>query len=686
MTPQNLFQNNRITGRVLGFFMAAIIAAVFAIQFHQTPAVIRLAFNPFALLTLTSIIANIFVLILVSRIRGQVEGMRWFVLFVCSAMIYGIAEFFQRLSVTPQGGVFWTTISSIGISLIPLSIYFFVAEYIGQRKSQAMLFSLLLISAGVFNFLSASGSVLYLANPKITPYFPWGYNNAPGAGYGFYILWIAVLCGVSLYRLYKYRQAAVQEIIRKQSLLFIIAIGVPIVIGVINDGILPAVGFQVLPLAVVAQTSASILIAYSLRRYRLFEIDPEKLSSNILLTMNEAVIVTRRDYTIEQINPKAEQLLQVNPGEAHGVSFSSYFDQRAWSNVLGTVQHHSAAAPQLGNLILSGNRGRTTPVRVVGTIMRETDELAVYIFVVSDITELAESYQQLEAKNHSLRQSRTQLAASLDESRDLQKLLAREKASVEKTVEIRTRELVAAQNELKSAERLKSEFIALSSHNLRTPLTVFRGGLELIKSTRLTAKQSEVIDMISGSTQRLEQFVDDMLVISQLEAGEQLSQSPASIQSILEPLLSDAMSLAKNKSLKFSLELDTADSVVNCSPLRLRGAFRNLLDNAFKFTSNGQVKLSAIVKTGHVVVTVVDTGIGIKAAELPKIFRKFHRGSDFMQYDYDGEGIGLYLTKLIIDDHHGSIKVTSKPGQGTSVAVSLPLGSKTSGKKSTTSL
>jgi PAS domain S-box-containing protein len=668
--------SSRTYGRSIGLFILGVIVVMLFVQWHEAPYLFKLHYNPFALLTLVAIIIDLVILVRISKIQGRVEGLRWFVLFGCSAMTYGVSEFMQRLSVTPQGAVFWTSVSSIGITLIPLSIYFFVAEYVGQRQRQPLLFSLFIISAGVFNFFSANGNLLYITDPRRSIHYPWGYNNPIGSGYSIYVLWIAVLSAIALYRLYRFRQHATQQIIRRQSLIFMFAIGVPIVVGVINDGILPALGHLTLPLAVVAQTTASILIAYGLHRYRLFEIDTEQLASNILLTMNEAVIVTRRDYTIEQINPRAEQLLQVNPGEAYGVSFSSYFEQDAWGNVISTVQQHAANAPQLGNMVVRGSRGRETPVRVVGTVLRETNDLTVYIFVVSDITELTASFHELETKNRRLRQSQTELAASLDESRDLQKQLAREKASVEKTVEIRTRELVAAQSELKAAERLKSEFIALSSHNLRTPLTVFRGGLELIKTTRLTRQQTEVVDMIASSTQRLEQFVDDMLVISQLEAGEQLRQEPASIESIVEPLLAEAMSLAKNKSLSFAIELATGDTMVECSPLRLRGAFRNILDNAFKFTASGQVKISAVVKAKRVVVTVTDTGIGIKAAELPKIFRKFHRGSDFMQYDYDGEGIGLYLTKLIIDDHHGSIKVTSKPGHGTTVTVSLPLATK----------
>ena len=375
----------RQKSRWIAGFILAVIVAIGIVQWRATPYLLQFRFNGFALLTLLSIIANIVVLIKVSRIRGRVEGMRWFVLFACSAMIYGISEFFLRLSSMPEAAIYWTTISSIGITLIPLSIYFFVAEYIGQQNRQPMLFSLFIISAGIFNYIGGNGNILYNLNPAQAILYPWGYNNAVGPGYGIYILWIGVLSGVALYRLYRFRKSSTQEIIRRQSLIFMFAIGVPIVVGIVNDGILPLLGYLTLPLAVVAQTGASILIAYGIHKYRLFEIDPQRLASNVLLTMNEAVIITRPDYTIEQLNPKAEQLLQVNPGEVAGINFSNFFGQHAWSNVLSTVQPTTATAPRLGNLQLIGSRGRETPVRVVATVLRETDDITVFIFVVMHV-------------------------------------------------------------------------------------------------------------------------------------------------------------------------------------------------------------------------------------------------------------------------------------------------------------
>jgi signal transduction histidine kinase len=98
----------------------------------------------------------------------------------------------------------------------------------------------------------------------------------------------------------------------------------------------------------------------------------------------------------------------------------------------------------------------------------------------------------------------------------------------------------------------------------------------------------------------------------------------------------------------------------------------NLLENAFKFTKEGSVTFKATADDKFVTLQVIDTGIGIAAEEIPKLFTKFHRGTSLMRYDYEGTGIGLYLTKLIIDNHQGTIDVESHEGKGTTFTIKLP--------------
>lgn len=228
---------------------------------------------------------------------------------------------------------------------------------------------------------------------------------------------------------------------------------------------------------------------------------------------------------------------------------------------------------------------------------------------------------------------------------------------------------------LQEADKLKSEFITISSHNLRTPLTVIKGDLEMMRDMGVPDQLKSMISDVSASTVHLNNFIEDLLAISSMESGKlaNYEKKPASIKSLLESISSDYAHVAHNKNLEFKLGIDLADEKVVISQHLLRMAIVNLLENAFKFTKEGSVSLEANVQDQQVVIKVEDTGIGIAQEEIPKLFTKFHRGTSVMRYDYEGTGIGLYLTKLIVDEHQGSISVQSIQDKGTTFTLKLPL-------------
>lgn len=228
---------------------------------------------------------------------------------------------------------------------------------------------------------------------------------------------------------------------------------------------------------------------------------------------------------------------------------------------------------------------------------------------------------------------------------------------------------------LEEADELKSEFISISSHNLRTPLAVIRGNIELLQSMDIPDNQKAVISDLQASAARLNNFIEDLLAISNMESGKLASykMEPTGIRGLLQTIAADCEQLARQHNLQFSQTFYLGDEQVVMSQHLLRHALINLVDNAFKFTKEGSVRLEAGIQGDTVVIKVIDTGIGISAQEQDKLFTKFHRGTDIMEYDYEGTGIGLYLTKLIIDDHKGTISVESTEGQGSTFTISLPL-------------
>jgi signal transduction histidine kinase len=133
--------------------------------------------------------------------------------------------------------------------------------------------------------------------------------------------------------------------------------------------------------------------------------------------------------------------------------------------------------------------------------------------------------------------------------------------------------------------------------------------------------------------------------------------------------------LAQQKKLGWQFTNSVPDSVkLDLSQANMRSALGNVIDNAIKFTKEGRsVHVSSKIEDGKLVFSVADTGIGIQPDEIPKLFTKFHRGTSTLTYDYEGAGVGLYLTKLIVGEHGGQITVNSEAGQGSTFIVYLPL-------------
>ena len=229
-------------------------------------------------------------------------------------------------------------------------------------------------------------------------------------------------------------------------------------------------------------------------------------------------------------------------------------------------------------------------------------------------------------------------------------------------------------HKLQEVDRLKSEFMTIASHNLRTPLTVINGSLDIMRGQKPTGIIQKMMESIAANSYRLGAFAEDMLAIASLEAGENVFDLSEVSASEIFTTVPRFEALAKEKGVHFSADVMVDDRTLKASVTHLRTAIWNLLDNAIKFTSKGgSITLTAHTANDNLTITITDTGAGIDPAEIPKLFTKFHRGTDLMSYNYEGTGVGLYLTKLIIDHHKGSTNVASQLGQGTTVTIKLPL-------------
>jgi signal transduction histidine kinase len=236
--------------------------------------------------------------------------------------------------------------------------------------------------------------------------------------------------------------------------------------------------------------------------------------------------------------------------------------------------------------------------------------------------------------------------------------------------------VVKEQNEqLRAADQLKDEFVALISHDLRTPLTSIMGYLELtMDDTELTDEQRGYLEVVERNSQRLFHLVNDLLFVARLEAG-QLDLAPADLDlaAIVRQSVVEAMPNAEAKRIELTCDAAHAPAV-SADKGRMFQLLDNLVSNAIKFTpEGGRVDVRVRQRGESVCIEVTDTGIGIAHAEQARLFERFFRASTARDGQIPGTGLGLYIARAIVVAHSGQISVESEPGEWTTFRIELPL-------------
>jgi signal transduction histidine kinase len=238
-------------------------------------------------------------------------------------------------------------------------------------------------------------------------------------------------------------------------------------------------------------------------------------------------------------------------------------------------------------------------------------------------------------------------------------------------------ELQRLYRELETASQHKSEFLANMSHELRTPLNAIIGFSQVLRegiSGEVNAKQAEYLDDILTSGNHLLALINDVLDLSKVEAGQvQLERAPFSIHDALERGVSMVREQATRDGVQVTLHTNGGLDSVTGDERRIRQVIFNLLSNAVKFTPRGGlVDVAATQASGEVTVSVADTGPGIAAEDLDRIFQEFQQTEAGARH-HEGTGLGLALSKRFVEMHGGRIWCDSEVGRGSTFVFSLPV-------------
>jgi len=230
------------------------------------------------------------------------------------------------------------------------------------------------------------------------------------------------------------------------------------------------------------------------------------------------------------------------------------------------------------------------------------------------------------------------------------------------------------EEELKKSERLKTEFMNIAAHELKSPVTPIKGYLDLIISDNNSSdKIREWAKISQRNAERLLRLVNDILDVSRLDTDTmRFNMEKLSSVEILEEIVEDMKAVIEQKGLEFIVHIPKNLPDVIGDRYRLSQVFKNLLGNAIKFTDNGSIALVAKEEDKHILISVEDSGIGISKEELKKIFTKFYQAYTGDDRKNEGTGLGLFICKQIIEKHNGEIWAESNIPQGSTFRMKIP--------------
>lgn len=229
----------------------------------------------------------------------------------------------------------------------------------------------------------------------------------------------------------------------------------------------------------------------------------------------------------------------------------------------------------------------------------------------------------------------------------------------------------------KEVDRMKTEFISLASHQLRTPLTAMKWFLEMLISGdlgELTQEQKKYIQNISDSNEKEIALVNSLLNISRIESGRIVIEPvPTQLNKIVQEVSDSQHVISDAKKQKISLVLDETLPEIPLDPRMMREVVMNVLTNAIKYTPDeGSIVISTEHNETDIILKIKDTGYGIPENEQKRLFQRFFRASNITKKVTDGTGLGLYLVKKIIEASSGTITLQSKENEGTEFEIRLP--------------
>ena len=413
---------------------------------------------------------------------------------------------------------------------------------------------------------------------------------------------------------------------------------------------------------------------------RTIELAREKAKTEkIIKTIADGLCTTDKDLNIISFNKTAEKITGFSTKEALKMKCFQVFKTKACEGHCFFKQVVTSKQPIINKeIIILNKQNQPLPILISFDVLRDQGNVIGGVKTFHDITELKKMQDELSKTNSELIKNQKKLKNAYQDLQQSKQKLNQYADDLDQKVRQRTKELQEANERLKELDEYKSEFLAMVSHELKTPLTAIIGYSTYLLNMSPENQIEEINDGLSRISRNgflLLDLINKLLEFSRIEAGKlSIELEQFDLREIIEEALLITSPMAKEKGIQLSFNPSDFHEKVEADRQKMKQVFLNLLNNAIKFTEKENSKISIKAKSYNntIRVAISDQGIGIKAEDQKIIFDRFGQIDSSLSRKVGGVGLGLSIVKKFIDIHKGKIWVKSEPRKGSEFIFQIP--------------
>ncbi len=606
---------------------------------------------------------------------------RIFAVLVLFFAIFSISEFMTRVSTTKESALLFGRICySVFLIISCLALHFSLAfprRYPNYKNIFTRYKYLLPALYGIGGILVIILNILIsIQDVKVSE---WGYRVILNSSTEFVIFWFLLASSYAAFTLaHTYFKKRITTNEKRQIQFVTIAFLILASFSLGTNLIPPLFGMSVFPMTTVSLTLFSLIVAYSMIRYRLMKLTTAETADVVIDTMADSLLVIEGNTTIVNANKSTLSLLGYTKKELMNVPLEdivnlSHFE----SNVLSKVSAERMVEDVETEFVTK--EGKLIPMNIsASSIYNDNGELEGTVIAARDLTETKNFIKQLEEAKIKLEERVKERTAELEDANKELQAEIKEREKAEEEIRKSQRRIELQNIQLKRLDRIKSEFLNITSHELRTPMASIKGYIQmLLKRTlgNISEEQKKALDVVLRNTDRLDNLIQDILDISQLESGTmKFVSEKTDVGKLMEETVETMQSFADHKGIKINSEVEDNVPELFVDQERISQVVRNLVNNAIKFSPESSiVNIRAKKEKDDVLFEVQDYGRGIAKNKQRKIFDMFYQVDSGMDRKFGGVGLGLSLSRGIVLTHGGHMWVESKMGSGSTFKFSLPI-------------